>query len=245
MMQDFWANQNFFKQQPNKGNILVSYGAGGVVVPSLNSDSLLQPSNWKGCKPLAEKKVFLLANVGTRNWLKDRITINGYLDSYAGNKTVARLAPGGRDAQDMQMNSIMTLCPPGDLPYQKRFFDTLLHCSIPVVIMREVEGLGKTYWSNVNYGGQAVPSLKDAYPPLDFPYSDIVVEVDGTMMEVEGIMNSLESLPWDVLESKWKKINEVRNRFLYDYDGSTHDAFSVMLETLWQKYMSKLNNGEQ
>ena len=58
-------------------------------------------------------------------------------------------------------------------------------------------------------------------------------------MQVEGIMAILERIPIEELEKKMKKIEEVRNRFLYDFKGNTHDAFSVMLETLWQKNMSK------
>lgn len=221
------------------GNIIVSYGPRGLVIPSLNSDSALQPKNWKGCRPLSERQNFVLANMGTRPWLTDRNTIIEQLNGYKGNKKVPRLAPGGRDAQNIMTNVQMVLSLPGDLPYQKRFYDVLLHCTIPVVIKRNVNGVGDTYWSNVNYGDETSPRIVDAYPHLDFPYSELVVEVDGMEMQAEGIMTILERIPIEELEKKLKKIEEVRTQFLYDFEGNTHDAFSVMLETLWQKYLSK------
>ena len=45
-------------------------------------------------------------------------------------------------------------------------------------------------------------------------------------------MEFLESIPMEEIETKLKKIGEVRNRFVYDLDGTTEDAFSNMLETL-------------
>ena len=48
----------------------------------------------------------------------------------------------------------------------------------------------------------------------------------------ETLMEYLEKMPVDLIESKFRKISEVRNRFLYDFNGTESDAFSVMIETL-------------
>ena len=171
------------------GNIVVNYGPSGLVVPSLNSESALQPLNWKGCRPLSERQYFLLANFGVRDWLTDRKTINLQLNEYNGEKKVQREEPRTREAQDKLTSALMVLSLPGDLPFQKRFYDALLHCTVPVVIKRNVTGVGDTYWSNIGEWTEAYAGrIMDTYPSLDYPYSDLVVEVDGLEMQVEGIM---------------------------------------------------------
>lgn len=228
--QDSSQNHNVVRTwAQSQNNMVVNYGPQGFVVPSLNSDVSLQPSYWKGCTPLDERKHFLLAGFGARGHLKDRATIQKQVDAYNGTKSVE----GHGDLNHaLTSDSVMTICPPGDLPFQKRFFDTILSCSIPVVVMREVEGIGKTYWSNVNFQGHKMFSVEDSYPKLDFPYSDIVVEIDGRVLESGGMMEYLEDLPQEVLESKLKKIEQVRNSFVYDFYGTVPDAFSNMIMAL-------------
>ena len=76
------------------------------------------------------------------------------------------------------------------LPYQKRFFDAFLQWTIPVVVSRELMDIGKTYWSNVNSFGKALAHLDQIYPPLpsDVSYSDLVIEVDGSVIKEGGLM---------------------------------------------------------
>ena len=74
--QDFSQGHPFFRGEHNKGHIVVNLGPSGIVVPSLNPRDSLQPMNWKGCKPLDDRKYFLLENFGFRVHLKDRETIS-------------------------------------------------------------------------------------------------------------------------------------------------------------------------
>jgi len=229
----FLASQDFSQNHAvvrswGLSQILVNYGPQGLVVPSLNSDASLQPSNWQGCKPLHQRKHFLLANFGLRDHLIDRLTIQQQVDAYNGTKSV--VAHGGLNHL-LAADSLMTICPPGDLPHQRRFFDSILSCSIPVVVKRDVEGIGKTYWSNVDGWGPMF-SVEDSYPSLRFPYSDIVVEVDGLVLESGGMMEYLENLSQESIQMKLEKIELVRNYFLYDFNGTVPDAFSQMMKTL-------------
>lgn len=229
----FLASQDFSQNHAvvrswGLSKILVNYGPQGLVVPSLNSDASLQPSNWQGCKPLDQRKHFLLANFGLRDHLIDRLTIQQQVDAYNGTKSV--MAHGGLNHL-LAADTLMTICPPGDLPYQRRFFDSILSCSIPVVVKRDVEGIGKTYWSNVDGWGPMF-SVEDSYPSLRFPYSDIVVEVDGLVLESGGMMEHLENLSQESIQMKLEKIEQVRNSFLYDFNGTVPDAFSQMMKTL-------------
>lgn len=237
---DFSRTHPFLQQQHEKGNIVVSLGPRSLVVPSLNSETRLQPSHFEGCKPIGDRKYFLLSNFAVRNGHMDRQTINQELDAYTGSKAISRVEPLG--SEDLISGSVMTLCPPGDLPFQKRFFDSILSCSIPVVISREVDGIGKTYWSNVkDLGhGEKVLSVQESYPMLplnNFSYSDLVVEVDGSIVEQGKMMEYLEAVSKDELEAKFHKIEQVRNHYVWDFSGSTPDALTSMLHTLWQNYL--------
>ena len=152
--------------------------------------------------------------------------------------------------KDVLSDSILTMCAPGDLPYQKRFFDALLRCSIPAVIKRKKDsnsrinsnGTEETYWSNIDEKNPTIqittPNILNSYPELDFPYRDIVVEIDADTLELNQTMEYLESLPQQLLQQKFDKIRDVRTRFLYEFSGNEYDAFSVMLDSLWANYMS-------
>ena len=214
--------------EPN--NIVVTLGpqetGRDVIVPSLNPMKDFQPKNWRGCVPAEKRAVFATVGFGVRKRLLDRQRIKAELQSYNGTKNLDEMISW------KEAGSIFVLCPPGDLPYQKRFFDALIRCSIPVVVKRELAGIGETYWSNVIYDKISSRNVTASYPKMDFPYSDIVVEVDGKTIDEGGLMEFLERIPMEEIETKLKKIGEVRNRFVYDLDGTTEDAFSNMLETL-------------
>jgi hypothetical protein len=238
--QDYSQSHLFFAEELSKGNILLNLGPGGIVIPSLNSLDVLQPANWLGCKPVGEREHFLLANFNHRGHLKDRHTILEQLQSYNGTKSVVVTNAN----QDSLFDSVLTLCPPGDLPYQKRFFDSILSCSIPVVIKRETEEVGTTYWSNVIFDNVPMSSVQDSFPSLDFPYSDIVVEVEGFVLDSARLMEELENIALEVLESKWRKIREVRERFLYDFNGTVSDAFSSTLKSVWHDVSGRMVGDE-
>ena len=138
--------------------------------------------------------------------------------------------------QSSMANSIFTICAPGDLPFQKRFFDAILMCTIPIVVSRENEEGEKVYWSNIkdrNFSHiQKMTSVEESYPKVDILYSDIVVEVDGKVIDEGAMMDFLEKIPSEEIQMKLKRIGEVRNRFVYDLDGTTEDAFSKILEEM-------------
>ena len=115
--------------------------------------------------------------------------------------------------------------------------------SIPVVIKRDVRGTTGTYWSNVKWiinGNQHFSfSIGESFPALGFPYSELLVEVDGHIVESRQLMDYLETIPMSVLEKKLHKISTVRNRFVYDFEGTVPDAFSTMIEAI-ETYLKDL-----
>jgi len=46
------------------------------------------------------------------------------------------------------------------------------------------------------------------------------------------LMEFLEAIPMADIEARISLIEEVRNLFVYDFSGSSHDAFSIMLESV-------------
>ncbi|KAL3785395.1 hypothetical protein ACHAWO_013582 [Cyclotella atomus] len=169
--------------------ILVTLGPDpdGIVVPSLNLNKELQPLNWKGCVPIEARESFLVFNQNVTKDRPDRKIIADQLDAYTGTKTIKRALPSNSELT--LMDAIFTVCSAGDLPYQKRFFDALLQCSIPVVIKRDLDGNKTSYWTtNPRFdpdGSHALlATVENSYPPLDFPYSDIVIEVNAAAMDL-------------------------------------------------------------
>ena len=222
---------NGLSKDPN--NIVLTLGPSGFVIPSLNTMKELQPKNYEGCIPMEKRSSFLFANQGIRSHLLDRIAIEKELGAYNGTKAVQASPP--RLALDMT-DSIFTLCAPGDLPFQKRFFDAILMCTIPIVVSRENEEGEKVYWSNIEdryfSNIQKMTSVEESYPKVDILYSDIVVEVDGKVIDEGAMMDFLEKIPSEEIQMKLKRIGEVRNRFVYDLDGTTEDAFSKILKEM-------------
>ena len=109
--------------------------------------------------------------------------------------------------------------------------------SIPVVVKRSAAGNGTTYWSNVadrdpKHQHLFELNVEDSFPKLGFPYSDMVVEVDGHIIDNSQMMKYLEQIPLSILEKKWHLIKKVRERFLYDFDGTVPDAFSALMKLL-------------
>jgi len=128
----------------------------------------------------------------------------------------------------------------------KKKFDTILQCSIPVVVARETKGGQKTHWSNAIppfLPNATSPAVEETYPKIGFPYSDILVEVNGTIIDQGRMMEYLESIPMEEIQRKVERIREVRNKFVYDLDGTTEDAFSSMLDELHK--MIKITGTDQ
>jgi hypothetical protein len=79
---------------------------------------------------------------------------------------------------------------------------------------------------------------------LDFPYSEIVVEVEGFVLDSARLMEELENISLEVLESKWRKIREVREQFLFDFNGTVSDAFSSTLKSIWHDVSGRMIGDE-
>jgi len=239
--QDSWQNHLIIKEIESDSNIaVVTYGPSKLVVPSLNPATWLQPSLWKGTKPIAERAVFLSANFGrSDSKFPDRQLTVKQLDAYSGSKNITTSF-----SADL-LDTIFVTCFPGDLPFQKRFFDMMLSGAIPVVVKREYD-FGESYWDmDTNHGlwfsaknvlktnPANLPTIENSLPfSKKIPYDKLVVEVTPEILKEGKLMEFLEAIPMADIEARISLIEEVRNLFVYDFYGSSRDAFSVMLESV-------------
>ena len=214
---------------------VVTLGPGELVVPSLNPNDIYQPSKWGGGKPLEERDIFVLADFGAR--YDDRLNTLKQLKTYTGSKKVILSDSGDKilfsGYKRKHANSVFVLCLPGDLPYQKRLFDTLIAVSIPVVVRRNYSTFD-SYWQTMEQWPQSVvPSVELSYPRMKgISYSELVVELDPKVIEEGRLMEFLEAYPKEEVLRKLERIEKLRTLFLYDFEGSSRDAFSVLLENV-------------
>eukprot|EP00668_Euglena_longa_P033782 GGOE01043414.1.p1 GENE.GGOE01043414.1~~GGOE01043414.1.p1 ORF type:complete len:290 (-),score=36.10 GGOE01043414.1:58-927(-) len=221
---------------------VVTLGPGALVVPSLNPLSTLQPRHYRNASP-KERNIFLLAAFSLIYPIRD--LLHKQIMAYSGPAEVAREffdgRTPGRNLMKLMANSVFVLCPPGDWPFQKRFFDTLLNGAIPVVIRRRCRN-GVTWFShlpaeNSHRSFFSCPTkwlVKHSYPTLPVPWASLVVEVDldALLATNFSLVEHLVAVPQREIEEKLERIARVRNWFLYDFEGTTEDAFSILLRNL-------------
>jgi len=127
-------------------------------------------------------------------------------------------------------NTIFCPCPPGDMPYQKRFFVAMLTDCIPVVIRLESGVPGRP-----SHHPRGRPPIERTYPFADkIDYTRAVLEIQPE--DVGNLVQVLEAVPEQQIRSKLAYIAEIRNLLIYDFVGTAErDAFSMILAELQEK----------
>ena len=228
-----WLQQLIF----GNGHLLANYGPGNLVIPSLN----VKASPISKVKSYEERSIFLLAQFHVR--YKDRISAAAQLKAYNGSKTVWADLGRKRARPEAIRDSVFNLCLPGDLPYQKRFFDTLLAGAIPVVILREQNGIKVHYQINNRFKFTTNASrfaVEKSYPSMELfgGISKFIVEVPGQVFEAGGLMEFLEGIPPKTIHEKMALIRKHRMYFGYDFNGTGPDAVTEVLRHL-AKWLGK------
>jgi hypothetical protein len=225
----------------NQNAFVINYGPNGLIVPSLNPSIKLQPfynttfTNW------ATREFFLLSNFGVRG--HDRTVIMQQLRQYNGPRVI-KIAnneqhvfrASGNNGGGSIGNSTFILCLAGDLPHQKRFFDAILHLTIPVVVRRKMPASNaNTYWEPgpLMTNDIANYSVENSYPDLSFTgvdYKDFVVELEPD----SNVVESLNAVYLDShgMDRRFAAMKKIRNYFVYDMYGTTSDAVTIILKTL-------------
>jgi len=157
--------------------------------------------------------------------------------------------------------SILCPCLPGDLAWQKRFFDVILNGCLPVVLQFETPNLpgGKTWFLPENNRAmehssvqQTYPFAKGAFPgasqegPLEVvDYESFVVEVPMNRFQqknVSGIMTAMERVLNNPEELRRRRLAMMKYAmsFTYGMGEDAHvyeDAFSKILSVLEYQFV--------
>mmetsp|Transcript_9961 Transcript_9961/g.15980 ORF Transcript_9961/g.15980 Transcript_9961/m.15980 type:complete len:513 (+) Transcript_9961:192-1730(+) len=254
--QDVCMNHQLVKQlaMGKLGNaIVVNFGPRyvpdgekhGIIVPPLNGDKDLvgtkSPSFMS--KGPYERSIFLVANFDDhRGTLEDRLLIRKRLKDYKGPRHIITdmFDIKGTVAIPFIPDATFTLCPPGDLPYQKRIYDAISYGSIPVVIERKVENTSLPTWYRANrvwkFCHAVATSVENSYPDISFSglsYSDVVVALSPEQAR-EDVVGSLETVLKDRegILRRFEAIRRIRQYISYDFSGTRPDAFTAMLHKL-------------
>ena len=229
---DWMKNMIFGRTQHFFG----TYGPGNLVIPSLNTKAFAISK----VKSYEERSIFLLAQFRVR--YKDRISAAAQLKAYNGTKKVVKddFTHYQRNHPEYLGDSIFNLCLPGDLPYQKRFYDTLLNGAIPVVIARKYPDGVKVHWQtnkNPHFQFPKKPALYAAersYPRVEEfgGISNFILEVPGPIFEAGQLMDFLEKVPEATIREKMQLIQQHRMLFGYDFNGTQPDAVTSILHDL-------------
>jgi hypothetical protein len=147
--------------------------------------------------------------------------------------------------------SIFCPCLPGDLAWQKRFFDALISGCIPVVLKFDTPNLpgGKSWFLPEGESGE-LASVQQAYPfakgafggktDIEIDYESFVLEVPidvKSQDNVSGVVKSMEAILSDPFELRRRQLAMMKSALSFTYgmgkDAHQHDdAFSRILKTV-------------
>jgi hypothetical protein len=122
------------------------------------------------------------------------------------------------------------ICPPGDVPYNKRYFQAVLAGCVPAVFSFTSQVRNERNWWKPRKG----PGQADIDPfHRQINHSELAIEIviNGDA-DYKGFVQQLRRVPDDVVEAKQRAIERARHQLLYDVSGSQPDAFSAMLRQL-------------
>ena len=124
------------------------------------------------------------------------------------------------------------ICPPGDVPYNKRYFTALLAGCIPVIFSYPSAVPKERNWWKIRKG----PPQKNINPfSSQIDHSQLVVELPvESVDQIKGFLRRLDAVPDAVVVAKQRAIEKVRHLLLYDMSGGREDAFTCMLRELLQ-----------
>ena len=123
-------------------------------------------------------------------------------------------------------DTVFCPCPPGDLPFQKRFIAALLVDCIPVVLCFNSALNGSCAEGSGSHWKEGGPPWQLTYPfarVIDYPRA--VVEIEP--QKVGDLVERLAEVPEAVIRAKLDYIAQIRSWLVYDYGGTVkEDAFS-------------------
>lgn len=237
--------------------LLVSYGAsrshpGHIVVPPSVTEAEVQPASFKDVGEEGKDILFWLAQTPNNviRYMVQRQLIS--FDEQFPEEERSRLfhvpgvirvhimgrtgdsAPDPPSPADMlaeMRRAVFCPAPPAEnaAAGTKRFFDVVLAGCLPVVIAYEtVWGSGISWWRR---DGAPVEWSLPFASKID--WRRLAIEVPVQVLEQDGeFVASILGLPTEERDAKRQYLLQVRNQLLYDLDGGTRDAFSMLMDEI-------------
>ena len=245
---------------------------GQIVIPNLEDKAPYQPSalinrgqEWWTTRP--RKYIFSFIYGGRnskmkgggrkyRDYLEADIAANYPSNTIQGQAFFMRRWSSPHDFHKIETfeyynNSMFCPCLPGDLSWQKRFFDVILNGCIPVVLKFDTPNLvgGKSWFLPEGESGE-LASVQQTYPfakgvfggqeDLEIDYESFVVEIPidvKNQENVSGIIKAMESILADPAELRRRQLAMMRYAvaFTYGMGKDAHqydDAFAHILKAL-------------
>lgn len=150
------------------------------------------------------------------------------------------------DAIQKMQNSLLCPIPIGDLPFEHRFFDALFAGCLPVMIRYKGDTkVGCETWSwskrkvplwseiTKTWIGDSVEEngcVNDTYPFASaIDYASISLAIDSEDFQIGRFAEALLRVDPAIIRQKRKSLEGLRKHFIYDWTGSTDDAFGTKL----------------
>ena len=131
---------------------------------------------------------------------------------------------------EWMQRSRFCLCPPGDVPYNKRLFTALLSGCVPVLFSFQSQVPHERNWWKPHKGpGQR--SIDPFHAMINYTELGVEVPVEHES-DLRGFIRRLRDIPDDVVEAKQRAIERVRHLLLFDVSGTREDAFTMLLRQL-------------
>lgn len=233
-----WMSTDFM---PGRGDFFVSLGArngtsahhwGHIVVPPLVIEEEFQPKEWAGEDPASPRPllVFLQCSPGIHPGRRRFVeAIRPYAQAYPDRVVLVTMDGLGRAPRLSQREAIRrmrssTFCPvpAGDLPFTTRYFFAVLSGCIPVVVRYR----GGGWWRRNG------PSVEETYPWASRRIDHRAMAVEVPEDRLEELVPLLAALSDAEIVKRRALVFAQRARLVYDFSGSTPDAFSTLLEEL-------------
>eukprot|EP00929_Paragymnodinium_shiwhaense_P066945 TRINITY_DN33649_c0_g1_i2.p1 TRINITY_DN33649_c0_g1~~TRINITY_DN33649_c0_g1_i2.p1 ORF type:complete len:830 (+),score=102.13 TRINITY_DN33649_c0_g1_i2:121-2610(+) len=127
----------------------------------------------------------------------------------------------------LMRQSQLCVCPPAEntAAGTKRFFDILVSGCVPIVIAfrSAAPHVGESWW---RHGGPPLAWSLPFWGDIDWP--SMVVSVPFEVVNASQFVPYVLSIPSELIEAKRRNLLRVRNSFVFDFDATVPDAFTLL-----------------
>lgn len=245
--------------QPLVISLGASFCGGHIVVPSPNLDPTLQPGGTAELKeavgraPRRHNFIYWFGSID-KEWRKEvmkqveeygkqsgarPVAVHDIRSDYASRDVWQTDASKPQIIIEEMLRSVFCPVVQGDVPHQKRLFDSVLTGCIPVVIAFPSHKTGEVSWWFP--GGPPVSRMVPF--PTEIDYYSFVVEVPQEEVAEGRFVEYLLRLSDADIRSRQEAMRRYRQFFRFDFTGSEADGFSLLMKEIGH-FLGSLPGGD-